>query len=125
MAFLLGDLRARFEELDRRIGAFDAEFTAMARTDDRARRLTGIPGDFNEWRERKGFETLPDWLRIHSPGPTFPAGCPFLKPDKVAMTRDIDLVDSTICDDKRAQVASDHRPMRARFSVAGKGSETA
>lgn len=44
MAFLLGDMRARWEELDRRIGAFDAEFTAMARTDDRARRLTGIPG---------------------------------------------------------------------------------
>lgn len=44
MAFLLGDMRARWEELDRRIAAFDAEFAAMARTDDRARRLTGIPG---------------------------------------------------------------------------------
>jgi transposase len=44
MAFLLGDMRARWEELDRRITAFDAEFAAMARTDDRARRLTGIPG---------------------------------------------------------------------------------
>ena len=44
MAFLLGDMRTRWEELDRRIAAFDAEFTAMARTDDRTRRLTGIPG---------------------------------------------------------------------------------
>jgi len=44
MAFLLGDMRARWEELDRRISAFDAEFAAMARTDDRARRLTSIPG---------------------------------------------------------------------------------
>ncbi|SIT10276.1 Transposase [Roseivivax lentus] len=44
MVFLLGDMRARWEELDRRIGAFDAEFAAMARTDDRARRLTSIPG---------------------------------------------------------------------------------
>lgn len=44
MKFLLGDMRARWEELDRRIAAFDAEFTAMARTDERARRLTGIPG---------------------------------------------------------------------------------
>ena len=44
MAFLLGDMRTRWEELDRRIAAFDAEFAAMARTDDRARRLTGIPG---------------------------------------------------------------------------------
>lgn len=44
MAFLLGDMRTRWEELDRRIAAFDAEFAAMARTDDRARRLTSIPG---------------------------------------------------------------------------------
>lgn len=44
MTFLLGDMRARWEELNRRIAAFDAEFAAMARTDDRARRLTAIPG---------------------------------------------------------------------------------
>lgn len=44
MAFLLEDMRARWEELDRRIAAFDAEFAAMARADDRARRLTSIPG---------------------------------------------------------------------------------
>ena len=44
MAFLLGDMRTRWDELDRRIAAFDAEFSAMARTDERARRLTGIPG---------------------------------------------------------------------------------
>ena len=44
MAFLLGDMRTRWDELDRRIAAFDAEFATMARTDERARRLTGIPG---------------------------------------------------------------------------------
>lgn len=44
MVFLLGDMRIRWEELDRRIAAFDAEFAAMARTEDRARRLTSIPG---------------------------------------------------------------------------------
>ncbi len=44
MAFLLGDMRARWEDLDGRIAAFDAEFATMARNDDRARRLTGIPG---------------------------------------------------------------------------------
>jgi transposase len=44
MTFLLGDMRTRWEELDRRIAAFDAEFAAMARADDRARRLTSIPG---------------------------------------------------------------------------------
>jgi len=44
MAFLLEDMRSRWQELDRRIAAFDAEFATMARTDDRARRLTAIPG---------------------------------------------------------------------------------
>lgn len=44
MAFLLGDMRTRWDEVDRRIAAFDAEFAAMARTDERARRLTSIPG---------------------------------------------------------------------------------
>jgi transposase len=44
MVFLLGDMRERWAEIDRRIAAFDAEFAAMARTDDRARRLTSIPG---------------------------------------------------------------------------------
>jgi len=44
MAFLLADMRTRWEELDRRIAAFDAEFVAMARADDRACRLTSIPG---------------------------------------------------------------------------------
>lgn len=44
MAFLLCDMRSRRDELDRRIAAFDAAFAAMARTDERARRRTGIPG---------------------------------------------------------------------------------
>ncbi|MBD1549632.1 IS110 family transposase [Roseibium aggregatum] len=44
MAFQLGDMQTRWDELDRRITAIDAEFATMARTDDRARRLTGIPG---------------------------------------------------------------------------------
>lgn len=44
MAFLLADMPTRWEELDRRIAAFDAEFVAMARADDRACRLTSIPG---------------------------------------------------------------------------------
>ncbi|MGJ8571991.1 MAG: endonuclease/exonuclease/phosphatase family protein [Hoeflea sp.] len=81
------------------------------------KRPTIIAGDFNEWRERKGFETLPDWLRTHSPGPTFPAGRPLLKLDKVAMTRDIALLDSAVLGDPHARIASDHRPIRVRFHL--------
>jgi transposase len=44
MRLLLEDMRERWADLDRRIEAFDAEFAALARADDRARRLTSIPG---------------------------------------------------------------------------------
>lgn len=41
---LVEDMRAEWRELDRRIGAFDSEFAARARTDEAARRLSTIPG---------------------------------------------------------------------------------
>ncbi|RFC61761.1 IS110 family transposase [Fulvimarina endophytica] len=44
MRFLLADMRRRWDELDGRVAAFDAEFAAMARNDERAKRLTTIPG---------------------------------------------------------------------------------
>jgi transposase len=41
---LVDDLRTEWRELDRRIEAYDDEFTAQARADETARRLTTIPG---------------------------------------------------------------------------------
>lgn len=41
---LIEDQRAEWRELDRRIAAFEAEFSRVARTDDTARLLTTIPG---------------------------------------------------------------------------------
>src|SRR5215204_6052008 len=41
---LVADMRAEWRELDRRIGAFDDEFAARARSDAAARRLATIPG---------------------------------------------------------------------------------
>ncbi len=41
---LIDDMRAEWRELDRRIAAFDSEFTAHARSDAGARRLATIPG---------------------------------------------------------------------------------
>ncbi|MCZ4353839.1 endonuclease/exonuclease/phosphatase family protein [Roseovarius aestuarii] len=80
---------------------------------------TIVAGDFNEWRETKGLETLPNWLNTHSPGPTFPAGRPLLRLDKMAISNDVTLLDSTVMNDHAAQIASDHRPIRARFRVTG------
>jgi transposase len=41
---LVAEMRAEWRDLDRRIDALNAEFTARARTDEAARRLATIPG---------------------------------------------------------------------------------
>jgi transposase len=41
---LLADMMAEWEELDRRVAAFDAEFLALAREDGVVRRLVAVPG---------------------------------------------------------------------------------
>jgi transposase len=44
MIVLIGDARAQWAELDRRIAAFDAEFVRWTRENEDARRLATIPG---------------------------------------------------------------------------------
>jgi transposase len=44
MRMLVADMQAQWEELDRRIAAFEAEFVAFVKEDEDARRLTTIPG---------------------------------------------------------------------------------
>jgi transposase len=44
MRALVAEVRERWQLLDQRIAALDAEFTEQARTDEDARRLTTIPG---------------------------------------------------------------------------------
>jgi transposase len=41
---LISDLRQEWQALDDRIAAFDAEFMALARADEAARRLASVPG---------------------------------------------------------------------------------
>ena len=41
---LVADIRAQWQDLDRRIGAFDAEFGRWAKENEDARRLATIPG---------------------------------------------------------------------------------
>jgi transposase len=44
LRLLVADMRAEWAELDRRIGVFDDEFTAAARSDEATRRVATIPG---------------------------------------------------------------------------------
>jgi len=81
-------------------------------------RPTIIAGDYNEWRDGRGWETLPDWLRLHSPGPSFPAGRPFLHLDRLAYSRDLELTGSAVMGGPDAIMASDHRPVWGRFRIS-------
>lgn len=84
------------------------------------RRAIIVAGDYNEWRESFGFETMPEWLRIHSPGASFPAGRPFLHLDRLAYSNEFELLDSSVINDRHAAMASDHRPVRGRFKLQGR-----
>src|SRR4051812_17385140 len=44
MRMLVADIRAQWQDLDRRIGEFDAEFVRWAKENEDARRLVTIPG---------------------------------------------------------------------------------
>ncbi len=88
------------------------------------RRPIIIAGDYNEWRDELGLETVPDWMHIHSPGPSFPAGRPFLHLDRLAFSNDFELMESSVISDPSAVNASDHRPVHARFRLlAAKGTQ--
>jgi len=84
------------------------------------RRPVIIAGDYNEWRDQVGLETVPQWMRVHSPGPTFPAGRPLLHLDRLAFSNDFELLDSGVIADPSAAMASDHRPIRGRFRLLAK-----
>lgn len=84
------------------------------------RRPIIIAGDYNEWRDSLGLETMPDWLHVHSPGPSFPAGRPFLHFDRLAFSNEFELLESSVIADPHAAMASDHRPVRAQFRLLQK-----
>lgn len=84
-------------------------------------RPTIIAGDYNEWRDRQGFEAVPDWLQVHSPGPSFPAGRPFLHLDRFVFGRDLELLESAVISAPDAIMASDHRPITGRFRLIPSG----
>lgn len=94
------------------------------RLSELAPRPTILAGDFNEWRSERGLETMPDWLNTDSPGPTYPAGRPLLRLDRLAFSRDVELVHSAVIDRGPARIASDHRPVRARFRLFGQDAQS-
>lgn len=75
-----------------------------------------LMGDFNEWSDDRGLESLAGF-RVLAPGPSWPAPVPRLRLDRMAMSRNLDLLDSGVFHGARARDASDHLPIWARIAV--------
>ncbi|WP_282603228.1 endonuclease/exonuclease/phosphatase family protein [Paracoccus sp. PARArs4] len=75
-----------------------------------------LMGDFNEWSDDRGLESLAGF-RVLAPGPSWPAPLPRLRLDRMAMSRNLELLDSGVFHGARARDASDHLPIWARIAV--------
>lgn len=73
-------------------------------------------GDFNEWRDDRGLESLAGF-QVIAPGPTYPAPMPRLRLDRMAMSRDIDLMKHGVFAGSGAREASDHLPIWAEIRL--------
>lgn len=69
-----------------------------------------LTGDFNEWRDDRGFESL-DGYRVVAPGPSWPAPQPTLRYDRFALSSGIDIAAQGVDSSGNARRASDHLPV--------------
>ena len=74
-----------------------------------------LMGDFNEWRDDRGLESLAGY-RVIAPGPSYPAPLPRLALDRIAMSGALRLQDCGVFRDADARRASDHLPIWARIA---------
>ncbi|MEM1429130.1 MAG: endonuclease/exonuclease/phosphatase family protein [Pseudomonadota bacterium] len=72
---------------------------------------TVILGDFNEWSPRRGLEPLARDYEMVSPGRTFHSARPVAALDRLALGRDVALLDAGVAETGKAKVASDHLPI--------------
>lgn len=75
-----------------------------------------LMGDFNEWRDDRGLESLAGF-QVIAPGPSYPAPLPRLRLDRMAMSRNLTLVETGVFSGEGARDASDHLPIWAQISL--------
>ena len=75
-----------------------------------------ILGDFNEWSQARGLETLSDFDVI-SPGATFHAARPIAALDRIALSTGLKSSDAGVDESALARRASDHLPIWADISL--------
>ncbi|WBU54404.1 endonuclease/exonuclease/phosphatase family protein [Paracoccus sp. SCSIO 75233] len=93
----------------------------LARLAAKAARLAGdavvVMGDFNEWRDDRGLESL-GALHVLAPGPSYPAPMPRLRLDRMALSPGIEILDHGVGDSQLARRASDHLPIWAEIRLS-------
>ncbi len=77
-----------------------------------------LTGDFNEWRDDRGLESLQP-LDIVAPGASWPAPFPRLRYDRIAVSPNLQVVDCGVFDSPLARRASDHLPIWADLERIG------
>lgn len=82
---------------------------------------TVILGDFNEWSPRGGAAELGEGFVTHSPGPSFPAGRPIVRLDRIALGPGAHLQHAGIYSEGLANSASDHLPIWAEVRLDAQG----
>ncbi|MFV0385648.1 endonuclease/exonuclease/phosphatase family protein [Paracoccus sp. (in: a-proteobacteria)] len=75
-----------------------------------------LMGDFNEWRDDRGLESLTGY-RVVAPGPSYPAPLPRLALDRIAMSHHLDLLAHGVFRSTAARAASDHLPIWAEIRL--------
>ncbi|NHF72440.1 endonuclease/exonuclease/phosphatase family protein [Paracoccus xiamenensis] len=92
----------------------------LARLVAKASRLAGgsvmLMGDFNEWRDDRGLESL-ETLRVIAPGPSYPAPMPRLRLDRIAVSHCVEVLATGVGDTPLARQASDHLPIWAEIRL--------
>lgn len=94
----------------------------LARLTAKAARLAGdsviLVGDFNEWRNDRGLESLGS-LHVLAPGPSYPAPMPRLYLDRMAISAGIRVNATGVGNTPLARRASDHLPIWAEITLPG------
>ena len=76
-----------------------------------------LMGDFNEWRDDRGLESLAGF-KVLAPGPSYPAPLPRLRLDRIALSTTVRLLEHGVFSGARARDASDHLPIWAKIDTA-------
>ncbi|WP_322892808.1 MULTISPECIES: endonuclease/exonuclease/phosphatase family protein [unclassified Yoonia] len=74
-------------------------------------RASVIMGDFNEWSATRGLDPLQRDFTIHAPGKSFHAALPMAALDRIALNRDVTLIDGGVVQNAQSLKASDHLPV--------------